>query len=70
LNQESDIKKQLNLCLEYESLDLRGLADNRYKDLLVDLVAPKENSKFDISKYSQMKTGRSKGVTSTDRSRL
>jgi hypothetical protein len=70
LNEDSDIKKQLNLCLEYESLDLKSMADNRYRDLLVDLMAPKsENSKFDLSKYSQIRTGRSnRGYASTDRS--
>ena len=68
LNQETDIKKQLNLCLEYESLDLKDLADNRYKDLLVDLMTPSENSKFEMTKHSQFKLSQSRANLSSDRS--
>ena len=30
LNADTPVRRQLNLCLEYESLDLRHLADERY----------------------------------------
>lgn len=69
LNQESEIKKQLNLCLEYESLNLKSLADNRYKDLLCSLLTSKEGSKFSLTKNSQLRTGRSMALQSTDRSK-
>lgn len=37
LNSESPTRRQLNLCLEYESLDLRVLANERYQDLLLKI---------------------------------